>query len=87
MIALIMAGGIGSRFWPLSRKDNPKQFLPIVSSDSMIRLTVDRLQKKIKIADIYIVTASEQAALVREHLPELPPENIICEPFGMNTAP
>ena len=87
MIALIMAGGIGSRFWPLSRKDKPKQFLPIVSSDSMIRLTVDRLQEKIKITDIYIVTAAEQAALVREHLPELPPENIICEPFGMNTAP
>ena len=87
MIALIMAGGIGSRFWPLSRKNKPKQFLPIVSKDSMIRLTVDRLQKNISIADIYIVTAAEQAALVREHLPELPPENIICEPFGMNTAP
>ncbi|MCF7919888.1 MAG: NTP transferase domain-containing protein [Candidatus Cloacimonetes bacterium] len=87
MIALIMAGGIGSRFWPLSRKKNPKQFLPIVSKESMIRLTVDRLLPKINVADIYVVTALEQAELVRKHLPELPTENIICEPFGMNTAP
>lgn len=87
MIALIMAGGIGSRFWPLSRKDNPKQFLPIVSSESMIRLTVDRLKQKIDIKDIYVVTALDQVDLVKKHLPELAHENIIVEPFGMNTAP
>ena len=87
MIALIMAGGVGSRFWPLSREDNPKQFLPIVSTDSMIKLTVDRLLKIISIKDIYIVTAARQAELVKYHLPELNPQNIIIEPFGMNTAP
>lgn len=87
MIALIMAGGIGSRFWPLSRENNPKQFLPIVSEKSMIRLTVDRLLPKIKIDDIYVVTAQNQLELVKKHLPELPSENIIAEPFGMNTAP
>jgi len=87
MIALIMAGGIGTRFWPLSRKSNPKQFLPIVSENSMIKMTVDRLKPKIRAEDIYIVTAQSQVDLVYKHLPELPRENVIIEPFGMNTAP
>ena len=87
MIALIMAGGIGTRFWPLSRKTNPKQFLNIISEDSMLQMTVKRLHAKIKIEDIYIVTASSQVELTRKHLPCLPQENIIIEPFGMNTAP
>jgi len=87
MIALIMAGGIGTRFWPLSRKTNPKQFLNIISNDSMIQMTVKRLRPKIKLEDIYIVTAGSQAELISKHLPCLPQENIIIEPFGMNTAP
>ena len=87
MIALIMAGGIGTRFWPLSRKTNPKQFLNIISEDSMLQMTVKRLHAKIKIEDIYIVTAGTQADLTSKHLPCLPQENIIIEPFGMNTAP
>ncbi len=87
MIALIMAGGVGTRFWPLSRESNPKQFLKIVSDKSMIQMTVERLQNKIKIKDIFIVTAKSQVELIREHIPELPKENIIIEPFGMNTAP
>ena len=87
MIALIMAGGIGTRFWPLSRKTNPKQFLNIISDDSMIQMTVKRLRPKIKVDDIYIVTAGSQAELISKHLPCLPQENIIIEPFGMNTAP
>jgi len=87
MIALIMAGGIGTRFWPLSRESNPKQFLNIISEDSMLQMTAKRLQPKINIKDIYIVTASSQVELTRKHLPCLPQENIIIEPFGMNTAP
>jgi mannose-1-phosphate guanylyltransferase len=87
MVALIMAGGIGTRFWPLSRKSNPKQFLPIISENSMIKMTVDRLRPLIKLKDIYIVTAKSQIDLVYKHLPELPKENVILEPFGMNTAP
>ena len=87
MIALIMAGGIGSRFWPLSRESNPKQFLKIVSDNSMIQMTVERLLPEIKIEDIFIVTSASQTKLVKEHLPALPEENIIIEPFGMNTAP
>lgn len=87
MIALIMAGGSGTRFWPASRAKAPKQFLQISGSRSMLQLTVDRLSGLISIADVYIVTAASQVPLVREHLPELPPQNIIIEPFGMNTAP
>ncbi len=87
MIALIMAGGSGTRFWPASRAANPKQFLQIAGKRSMLQLTVDRLLPIIPIHDIYIVTAASQADLVRLHLPALAPKNIIIEPFGMNTAP
>ncbi|MCK4956168.1 MAG: mannose-1-phosphate guanylyltransferase, partial [Candidatus Cloacimonetes bacterium] len=87
MIALIMAGGIGTRFWPLSRESNPKQFLNIISEESMIQMTVNRLLPKINIENIYIVTAASQVELTKTHLPDLPEENIIIEPFGMNTAP
>jgi mannose-1-phosphate guanylyltransferase len=87
MIALIMAGGIGTRFWPLSNEKKPKQFLSILSDRSMLQMTVDRLLPKIDMENIYIVTAESQVQLVKEHLPELPEKNIIIEPFGMNTAP
>jgi mannose-1-phosphate guanylyltransferase len=87
MIALIMAGGIGSRFWPLSREAKPKQYLQIASERTMIQMTVDRLLEKIPMTDIYIVTGESQVKLVAENLPNLPEENIIVEPFGMNTAP
>jgi len=87
MIALIMAGGSGTRFWPLSRKNFPKQFLAVQGSTSMLQKTVQRLLPKIAMPDIYIVTAANQVSLVKQHLPRLPEENIIIEPFGMNTAP
>ncbi len=87
MIALVMAGGSGTRFWPMSRQGRPKQFLKVISERSMIQLTVDRLMPMIPLNDIYIVTAADQVDLVQEHLPALPAENIIIEPFGMNTAP
>ncbi len=87
MIALIMAGGVGTRFWPLSRESNPKQFLKIVSDKSMIQMTVERLLNKNEIEDIFIVTAKSQVEVIGKHIPELPKENIIIEPFGMNTAP
>ena len=87
MIALIMAGGFGTRFWPESRATMPKQFLRVVGDRSMLQLTVERLLPLIPMEDIFIVTAASQTALVREHLPRLPEENIIIEPFGMNTAP
>jgi mannose-1-phosphate guanylyltransferase len=87
MIALIMAGGSGTRFWPASRASHPKQFLRIAGDRSMLQLTFERLNPLIPAEKIYVVTAGQQASLVREHLPQIPEDNIIIEPFGMNTAP
>ena len=86
--ALIMAGGRGERFWPKSRKSTPKQFLALTNSErTMIQETVDRIQPLVKIEDIYIATNREYKALVKEQLPDLPEENILCEPMARNTAP
>jgi len=87
MIALIMAGGAGTRFWPLSRKNFPKQFLRVLGDLSLLQMTVKRLLPRFSFADIYIVTAANQIELIKQQLPELPIQNIIIEPFGMNTAP
>lgn len=87
MIALIMAGGSGTRFWPVSRHNFPKQFIKIQGTTSMLQKTVERLLPKICMHDIYIVTAANQVELVTKQLPRLPKNNIIVEPFGMNTAP
>ncbi len=85
--ALIMAGGEGKRFWPLSKKSNPKQFLSLVGEKSLIRQTVDRILPLIPIERIFVVTGDIYADLTLEHLPELPIENLILEPDGKNTAP
>jgi mannose-1-phosphate guanylyltransferase len=85
---LIMAGGRGTRFWPKSRKNLPKQFLSLTGSgETMIQLTVKRLLPIIDINDIYISTNEDYRRLVRQQLPELPEKNILCEPAGRNTAP
>ncbi len=86
MIALIMAGGVGTRFWPLSTKSKPKQFLNILGNRSMIQQTVDRIIPVIDYDDIYVVTNCEQTELVKKHLSQIPVENVIAEPFGRNTA-
>lgn len=86
--ALIMAGGKGERFWPRSRKNNPKQFLSLTDSGkSMIQQTVERIRPLVDIEDIFIATNRAYKPLVEEQLPELPTENILCEPVGRNTAP
>ena len=87
LTALIMAGGEGKRFWPLSTKTNPKQFLSLVGDKSLIRQTVDRILPLIPIENIYIVTGDMYADQTIEHIPELPKENLILEPVGKNTAP
>lgn len=86
--ALIMAGGRGERFWPKSRKSLPKQFLSLTSDGkTMIQLTVERILPLVAIEDVYIATNESYYTLVRTQLPNLPAENIICEPVGRNTAP
>ncbi|MEN0004227.1 MAG: mannose-1-phosphate guanylyltransferase [Bacteroidota bacterium] len=84
----IMAGGIGSRFWPASRVARPKQFLDILGTGkSLIRMTFERFLKVCPAAHIYIVTNKDYRALVKEHLPELQDHQILGEPSRNNTAP
>lgn len=84
----IMAGGIGSRFWPMSRTAFPKQFLDILNTDrTLIQETYDRFKKFIPEENIYIVTSQEYIALVKEQLPEIDLKNIVAEPSRKNTAP
>ncbi len=87
LYALIMAGGEGKRFWPLSSKSRPKQFLSLTGEKSLLRQTVDRILPLIPIERIYIVTGDVYAEQTLEHIPELPEENLILEPYGRNTAP
>ena len=83
-----MAGGVGSRFWPLSTSENPKQFLDVLGiGKSLLRLTFERLQKFIPAEHIYILTNTSYEALVLEQLPELTSSQVLCEPERKNTAP
>ena len=81
-----MAGGQGTRFWPLSRRDRPKQFLKMFGSTSLLEQTVNRLRGLIPKDRIYIVTNEEQAAETRKHVPQLSPKQILAEPAQRNTA-
>ncbi len=87
LFAVIMAGGRGTRFWPRSRGAMPKQLLDITGDSTMLQQTVERIVPLVPLRNILIVTGAEQAALVREQLPDVPAENIIVEPVGRNTAP
>src|SRR5580704_15919667 len=81
----IMAGGIGSRFWPKSRQDYPKQFLDILNTGkTLIQWTFDRFLSFIPKENIYIVTSHEYVHIVKEQLPGLPHENILGEPSRKN---
>jgi mannose-1-phosphate guanylyltransferase len=84
----IMAGGVGSRFWPSSTEDRPKQFLDILGiGKSLIRMTFERAIQVVDVDKVLIITNKRYKALVMEHLPELPEVNILCEPSMNNTAP
>jgi mannose-1-phosphate guanylyltransferase len=84
----IMAGGVGSRFWPVSRARLPKQFLDILNTgESLIQATYRRFASFIPRENIFVVTTRDYEKLVEEHLPELNPANILSEPSRKNTAP
>lgn len=87
LCALIMAGGKGKRFWPLSTEERPKQFLNLVGNATMLQMTVQRLENLIPKERIFVVTAGQYVNLVEEQLPSLPKRNVIAEPVGKNTAP
>jgi len=84
----IMAGGIGSRFWPMSRSAHPKQFLDILGTGkTLIQETFDRYSKLVPVENIYIITSKEYVNMVKQQLRLLPEENILAEPSRKNTAP
>ena len=85
---VIMAGGIGSRFWPLSTPEFPKQFIDILGCGrTLIQLTVDRFKGVCPMERFWVVTNAAYVDIVREQLPEMPAEHILAEPAARNTAP
>lgn len=86
--AIIMAGGVGTRFWPMSTAKHPKQFLDILGTGrTLLQQTYDRLLKVCPNQNIYVVTSVNYKNLVSSQLPDLPVKNILCEPARKNTAP
>ncbi len=85
--AVIMAGGSGTRFWPLSRLETPKQLLNLTGEETMIQQTANRCAGLIDRSRLWVVTNSKQIAATRNQLPDLPEENFLIEPAARNTAP
>ncbi|MBO5871266.1 MAG: mannose-1-phosphate guanylyltransferase, partial [Bacteroidaceae bacterium] len=85
---VIMAGGIGSRFWPMSTPERPKQFVDVLGTGrTFIQMTVDRFQGIIPAENVWVVTSQAYKDIVAEQLPEIPAQNILLEPCRRNTAP
>lgn len=84
--AVIMSGGVGSRFWPKSRKHKPKQFLRTVGAKTMIQTTVERIGGVVPMDRIYIVTNGQYINTLESQIPEILPENILIEPYNRDTA-
>ncbi len=83
-----MAGGVGSRFWPMSTTDNPKQFIDVLGvGRSLMQLTYDRFKGVCDADNVWVVTSADYVSKVREQLPEIPAGNILSEPCRRNTAP
>lgn len=87
LVAVIMAGGKGERFWPKSRRKTPKQFMKLFGDQTMLQQTVRRISPLIPLERVYVVTGEEYAETVRGQLPGLPETNLILEPEGRDTAP
>ena len=84
--AVILAGGSGERFWPLSTPEKPKQFLRVFGGESLIRQSVLRLQGLVPASDVFVVTSKDLVAATRRELPELPRENVLGEPMRRDTG-
>ena len=85
---VIMAGGIGSRFWPMSSPEKPKQFLDVLGcGKTLIQLTLARFRTVVPPENVWVVTSRRYESLVREQLPDVPAENVLLEPCRRNTAP
>jgi mannose-1-phosphate guanylyltransferase len=86
LYAVIMAGGRGERFWPLSTNSLPKPFIPLLGSDSLLQSTVARIQPLVPYERIMISIGAEHSAAAREQLPEIPKDNFLVEPVGRDTS-
>lgn len=86
MFAIVMAGGSGTRLWPLSRRRTPKQLLPLTGETSLLQQTVARLGPLVEPRDIYVITSQAHVRETVEQLPQLPEENVIGEPLARSTA-
>src|SRR5688572_28146735 len=87
LYVVLMAGGVGVRFWPYSRNSKPKQFLDVLGSGkTLLQSTFDRFAPMCPVENIFVVTHEEHAALVKEQLPELSDGQILAEPMRKNTA-
>ncbi len=86
MYALVMAGGSGTRLWPLSRRKTPKQLLPLTGDASLLQQTVTRLEPLLQPHDIYVITAESHVHATQRQLPQLPEGNILGEPLARSTA-
>ncbi len=85
---VIMAGGVGSRFWPMSTAEKPKQFIDVLGvGKTLIQLTVERFGNLVASDNVWVVTNQKYAPIVEEQLPDIPKTNILCEPCRRNTAP
>lgn len=85
---VILAGGVGSRFWPISSEELPKQFLDILDcGKTLIQLTLERFNDLIPTNNVFVVTAERYRDIVKQQLPDVPEQNILCEPCRRNTAP
>ncbi|MBI5465292.1 hypothetical protein HY946_01645, partial [Candidatus Gottesmanbacteria bacterium] len=87
MKAVIFAGGVGTRLWPLSRRSSPKQFEKVIGEKSTLQLAAERLLPDFSWKDIYVATGVEYVKLVKSQLPEIPGENIIGEPEMRDVGP
>jgi len=85
--AVIMAGGRGERFWPLSTGATPKPFLPILGEKSLLQMTVERITPLLPLNRVLVVLGKEHLKVAQEQLPGLPPQNFLVEPEGKDTAP
>src|SRR5436853_472616 len=85
--AMIMAGGGGTRFWPRSRSKRPKQFLTFSGDRTLLQATVDRIAAQIPPARTWVITGDAYRTVTAEQLKELPPEHVVGEPMGRDTAP
>jgi mannose-1-phosphate guanylyltransferase len=85
---VIMAGGVGSRFWPMSTAERPKQFIDVLGvGKTLLQLTVERFETICAPENVWVVTNKNYVDIVREQLPDMPVSNILCEPCRRNTAP